>query len=290
MTPKTPDFARRFALGRVEGRAGEIAIMCRIPNLRLSLHDYSRFKHGDGAFARTYGMLLALHAIPACFERPGDIHVTASAYKVARPAAVALLAPFVHTARLLAERHGFAGRILPFRLHRLNLTHGDYATMNFHQRDAIIRQNGLHLPEDVRLEGKNVIALDDIRVTGLHETAMDALLHQGGAACVLHAYVLDVADGHQDPEIEARINHACVRNMDDLIRMAASRDFLVNARFCRRILDEPAAEIRRFAAASPLAVLGQLLHDAAGDELPQMPRYQKGFQELLDAYRERVEG
>lgn len=285
-----PERLERFTLGNVHTDAGEPVIEPNFPGIELSFEDYSRFKYGDGAVSRMYGAAIARHLVPLCIEYEGDrdLHVTSSAYKIARPASASLVEPFVGMAQAVAYAHGSRGRIVPFKINRANLTDGDYAAMSAEQRSKVMSQNGLNLPKGVVIEDQHVVALDDIRVTGSHEVTLDALLRKKGADVVTHAYILDVPNGKSDPTLEARINKSSVQDIDDLIEVASVKHFAANARFGKRILTERPDDIRKFVATISPRITSRIINDAIGDGLDEMDRYKKGFHILVDSFAERV--
>ena len=268
--------SERFCLGIIRSETAALAIKPCAPELSLSIAEYSRFKYGDSHLARVYGEALAHHLLPrllAVAESDCDeIYVTSSAYRNAPPASAALLAPFLHTARtLLADRH-----ITHFKTLRAQPTNGDYATLGTTARKNVMQQTTFSLPEGVDLRDCHIVALDDIRVTGAHESALDKLFATHHARRVTHLYIFDVAHS-EDPTLEARLNDTAITDIDALIAMTHYEHFAPNARFGKRILTETPEVIHKFIRSVPTEVVERLITDAANDGLDRMQHYQSGF-------------
>lgn len=240
---------------------------------------YSDFKYGDGYAATQYGAALAAVVLQHLgTERP--LHVTSSGYGFVPPAAHALVEPFTATARTLgAEVH-------PFRVLRSTVSNGDYAAMTLDQRRQAMSAHALSV-HDHDLTGAVVVALDDVRVTGVHEQAMDECLWAAGAAQVHHAYIVDAWDVRQAPAVEAALNAASVADDAALVALTRSAHFVPNARFCKRVLSMGAPQMRAFLSAAPAWVGEWVASAAVMDGLDRYPAYRGGM-EVLRAVRARM--
>ena len=281
-------YSERLCLGTIQAEATALAIVPCVPELSLTIAEYSRFKYGDSRLARVYGDALAHHLLPRLLTTVdsdcGEIHVTSSAYRNVPPASAALLVPFLRTARtLLAGRH-----ITHFKTLRAQPTNGDYATLGTTARQTVMRQTAFSLPEGVDLRDRHIVALDDIRVTGTHESALDKLFAAHHARRVTHFYIFDVAYS-EDPTLEARLNEAAIADIDTLIAMTRCEHFTPNARFGKRILTETPEAIHKFIRNVSAEVVECLIADAADDGLDRMQHYQSGFS-LLAATRGKMSG
>ncbi|WP_460600588.1 phosphoribosyltransferase family protein [Flexivirga lutea] len=227
---------------------------------------YSRFKHGDAAAGRRFAVALAALAAQRLGDRP--VLVTTSAFDRVPPAAYSLLLPFVQQLRLLRPDL----QIGTFRITRRGVSNGDYSQMTAADRRTAIGAGDLSPERDVT--GALVLALDDIRVTGNHERAMDRCLLEAGVGDVRHLYVVDAARFADCPQIESVLNEAAVVGAGDLLDIADGRRFVPNARLCRRVLALPEPELRVFVDRAEPALLGWLGAAVAHDGLAQVPAYQ----------------
>ena len=252
---------------------------------RLDLADYSRFKYGDGSMAGQYGRrmaMLLLDAQPELLEQP-VVHVASSAFKAAPPAAHALLRPFLDQSRRQASDSGSATRFVPFKVHRETLTNGDYAGMDLEARKRAMDESDLWLPDGLDLEGGTVVMLDDIRVTGSHEQAVDRVLGPAALDGLYHGYVLSVDGGSRHPKLEAAINSIGIKTMEDIVELSRAPDFTPNARLCKFILSQPMEGIAKFCREAPWDVVATVGCYMKGDELHLMEKYTGGYDDFAGA-------
>ncbi len=276
--------AQRFSLGEVnvapEGALtlalGQIAVAAG----GVNLEEYSRFKHGDGEAAASYGAMLAREFVEV---HPSTLNsepllVTSSAYKVAPSAAHSLVAPFVAELQRITGTQTNANA---FKIDRAVLTDGDYASLSVEERQQTMERNGLSLPEGLDLRGQSVVLLDDILVTGSHEVVTRKLLDEASAKAIYCGYILRVNGGESFPEVEALINTQVVRNVDDILAITQEPNFIPNARLCKFILSRPITEIARFCDEAPPETVKTVKAYIRGDGLDTMLKYSETADALL---------
>ncbi|NNG38334.1 hypothetical protein HJ588_03470 [Flexivirga sp. ID2601S] len=250
---------RRIRLTRLTSDAG-------LPHTGLvDATGYSRFKHGDAAVARRYAMALAALAARRLGDAP--VRVTTSAFDRVPPAAHSLLAPFVQ--QLCTLRPDLT--VTAFRVVRRGVSNGDYSRMALADRRSAVGADNLTPERDVR--GALVLALDDIRVTGTHELAMDQCLLSAGVAQVRHLYIVDAHRFAGSPRIESVLNEAAIGGPDDLLAIAAGPRFVPNARFCRRVLALPPDQLSAFLRAAAPELRGWLSRAIEFDGLAGVSAY-----------------
>lgn len=249
----------------------------------INVDEYSRFKYGDGNIAKQYGKLMGrqvIQSFPDLLDQK-VVHVTSSAFKVAPPASSALLEPFLDSINKYSKEEGSDTSFLPLRIHRANLTNGDYATMTIEEREAIVARNGLSLQKDSDIRDQSVLALDDIYVTGSHERSIEHVLAKHNAGITIYSYILEAEGGKSQPKIEALINGSAVKAIDDILALTHEENFTPNARLCKYILSQSIADIDRFIAEAPEHVRAQVVEYATGDELHTMSSYRDTFNALV---------
>ncbi|MGH7158372.1 MAG: phosphoribosyltransferase family protein [Candidatus Saccharimonadales bacterium] len=255
-------------LGEVEIRhnAGELEPV--ITGDFTTMDEYSRFKFGDGEAGGRYGRMLGDLVLnePDELLSVGEVYVASAAYRVAPPAAASLLQPFAAAAGLAARSLGSDTVFTPFKVSKARMATGNYAGMSFEERSRTI-QDDLALPEDLDLEGRRVVMLDDIRVTGLREAALKQLLGNAGVEQTSFYYVLDVPNGKEFPQTEALINIRAVKTVDDVLALAMRPNFIPNVRLCKFILSQNIQEIERFYNTAPKDVVDTILHYIKADDL-----------------------
>lgn len=245
----------------------------------VDLSSYGRFKHGDGAVSRRYGQ--GLGKLAATYLDPSrPVLASTSGYGHVPPAATSLLPEFVETLR----EAGFDAE--PFRIRRSSMTNGDYAKMSLSARKKALSGEALSVDGDLVFGDAQVVALDDVRVTGVHEEAVDACLRASGAKDIEHMYVIDAWTARNEPEVESLLNQSGVLSTTALLALAREESFLPNARFCKRILTLTEVSLRDALYKLPAWVLEWMDNAITMDEYATYPAYADG----VEVFREVIWG
>lgn len=263
----------RYALARL--RVGDVGLPVGGPDSTAAVGAtaYSRFKHGSGSaaayFARKLAMQYAEHHQLSGGER---LWVTGSGYAQVPPAAAALVGPFVAALSDLAP----GVDVRPLRIHRSGRTPGDYAAMSPADRDIALRDDCMFVESDADVRGELVVALDDIRVTGTHERAVNACLSAAGARWIDHLYLVDAAAFAASPQMESVLNLAAVRDVEEVLAIVMADDFVPNARVCRRVLTLPPEQLHTFVGRAPAVVLEWVRWAVQADHLATVEQFADG--------------
>lgn len=264
----------RYALARL--RAGDRGLPVDGKSA-VGATAYSRFKHGSGSVAAQFAQLLARqyadHHDLASGER---LWVTGSGYAHAPPAAATLVGPFIEALGHLVP--GVDAR--PLRVHRSGRSPGDYAAMSPTDRDTALRDDCMYPEPGVDLHGELVVALDDIRVTGTHERAMNDCLTAAGTRWIDHLYLVDASAFGSSPQMESVLNLAAVTDVGQVLDIVSAADFVPNARVCRRVLTLPPAELDTFIERAPEAVLQWIRWAVEVDRLAGIEQFADGARRL----------
>ena len=250
------------SLGHVELLPGDEMLVPQVIEDFTDIAEYSRFKFGDGEVSKKYGFLLGELACQD-IEAGDDVLVTSSAYKFAPPASESLVLPFVQKLR----EEGINAHI--FKISKAKLATDNYASLSFAERASTL-QNDLILPAGLVLDDKKVIALDDIRVTGLREAALTNLFANSGVNLASFFYVLDVENGKEHPQTEAVINIRSVRTIEDVIVLAQKPDFVPNVRLCKFIISRSIADLQTFCDQVPDSVASTVVKYIEEDNLREV--------------------
>lgn len=239
--------------------------------------DYSRFKYGDGLISIAFGRALADRFHEVVQPHDGErIFVTSSGYGAVPPAARSLVAPFLARMRRLAP----GVELNPLRVHRLGISPGDYATMNAADRALAVGAKSMHVDPRIDVAGARVIALDDIRVTGTHELAMDGCLNEAGASWIDHLYVVDAHAAAGRPSLESDLNSVAAATVEDLLAIVDGPRFVPNARLAKRVVTMDASDQVRFLTSVPPEVVAWILDAVDRDGLDHVAAYATGVRRL----------
>ena len=109
----------------------------------------------------------------------------------------------------------------------------DYTQLSEEERRQYFGQIHYGLGDN-HINGRSVILIDDIRVTGGHEEAARAFL--GSRSDHLTFGYAVVLQGSASPRIEQDLTMAAVRSPKDLLPLMMSRSFTVTSKLCNYIL------------------------------------------------------
>ena len=235
---------------------------------------YSRFKYGDTFVADRYGQLLAGVILNSrIIHNPYKVILTASAYKTLPTAAQAIVDSVSRTL------HGYGypvdGR---GRIHREQLTEGDYATMTMDERYYWMSHNGLTVDPD-RFNGRHVVVIDDISITGAHAESVQKMFGQMDVESVTFVNVLQLSAElrSRDPRIEDRLNHAYIKTLSDLESLISERScWAPNARTVKFILGHSPQDILSLLGRLPVRLIEFLHEGIVADGYSKMNCYAEG--------------
>lgn len=239
-----------------------------------TLDEYSHFKHGDGLAAQKYGGMLGELILTDALELldSDEVFVSSSAYRIAPPASESLVAPFISSASSNLVAAESETKLRRFKISKRQLAADNYASMTFGERSKIL-QDDLVLPPHINFEDKDVIVLDDIRITGLREDGLRTILSRAGVRNAYFYYVLDTPDGHQVPQIEAVLNRQSVKTLEDAIALANSPNFIPNVRYCKFVLGQTIEDLEKFCTKIPPAVAETVVRYIECDGLRTVVKY-----------------
>ena len=255
-------YVESSSLGNVTLSGDEVLPNPTVDQEFTDIAEYSRFKFGDGGVSQKYGVLLGELA---CTTQD-EVLVASSAYRTAPPASESLVLPFVNTVH-----SRLSAKFAPFKISKAKLATDNYASLSFDERAQTL-QNDLILPADIDFTGKHVIILDDIRVTGLREAALERLFDSVGVASATFHYVLDVPEGKRFPQTEAAINIRAVESIEDVIALAQKPDFIPNVRLCKFIISRNLADLEIFCSSVSKSVAKTVVEYIRADNLEEVVR------------------
>lgn len=184
----------------------------------FSRNTYSQFKYGclDStiAFAKELAYKLAHYVM--FLPEDAEIMISGAPYNQIPVASTALAeytcaflsaTPLVNSGLTLGQKYKFS----TFKISRQHSYHDDYGVMSKEQRDQSISGETFHV-EPALLEGKHVILIDDILITGAHERRVRAMIDklEINTASLLYAYYAELKNSECCPTIESDLNHAFI--------------------------------------------------------------------------------
>lgn len=242
---------------------------------------YSRFKYGSHSNAAGYARELSMKVFSQYHKwKDEEVFITGSAYKVAPTASGAI-------ADIMFEylRPHFLN-LRQVKINRESLFPNDYGSLSLSERNELMEQNRLWVDAEL-LQGKKLIVVDDLRVTGAHEKKIMQLMG-GIVEELLFVYVGQLV-GEYLPCTESRINHAAIQSVKDLRDIIDEGNFHINARICKYLLSyQDTAGLHSFLKGLSVDVLEGLHNCICGDGYDQMPEYSRNFGYLKELLEEKL--
>lgn len=206
----------------------------------LNFIDYSKFKYGHKPTAIKFAecmMAEFLKEFPVSYfsENGGSVIVSTSPYWYTPPSAN-ILAVYFHymlNELLLDEKKP---PLTFLKIHRSAAPVCDFSKLTHKERLENLEKDTLSF-DPFLLKGKRLILIEDARITGTHEQKIVEFMEKSGLEELIFVYVINVGFGETDPDIENRINHKWVNNLDTIqLLMKKPDQFILNSRLCRFIL------------------------------------------------------
>lgn len=145
---------------------------------------------------------------------------------------------------------------------------GDYGKLSPQERRKRTDETELSVPD---IAGKEIVLIDDVRITGQQEEKVKGFLQKSGVAKVTFVYI---AQAKCPAETEHEMNYAAIDSLRDLIPIVTSPQFLLTSRLVKYILSQTDhAELVSFLNCIPKEKLKELGWGAKKEGLDLMPVY-----------------
>lgn len=251
--------------------------------LPFSAADYSRFKFGDGQLAHQFGCALA-RAFTKQFETkllntPQIVYVP-SPYDAIPTASYAMAAAFKDEVNAFLYRH-HKGSLLSSKIHRYKTYTEDYGNLNFEERLNLISSDAYHIDKSF-LEGRMVLFLDDIRITGSHEIIIKRLLEKekiSGDFFFLYYALLENPD--IAPSFENYLNYYEVSDIHKIATLFQEPHFIMNTRVIKYILKSSSEDVQIILSEAPRQRLEELVAYAIGNNYHLMDDYKTNLNTII---------
>lgn len=245
--------------------------------------EYSKFKFGSKRVARTFGRQLA-EAFWESFRRMDcdeQIVVFPSPYNFIPTATFILKDYFIRyfndflidSGNLPVEE----GKIVRNTTYR-----EDYGALSGEERMKLIGNDRFHTDKEF-VQGKTLIFIDDIRVTGSHERMIDKLANEYELDNECHfIYFASVENSEIPAQIENELNYSYVNSLLDINRIIHDEEFIFNTRTVKFILNSNPDECREFLNYQSGKILSNLYHLAIGNSYHLIDEYKTNFKLLRE--------
>ncbi|MDR2466927.1 MAG: phosphoribosyltransferase family protein [Prevotellaceae bacterium] len=244
--------------------------------------EYSRFKHGAINIARKFGYEMADKFIANVLRKHYDgrpilvlpsawSHIPTASYFLCGYFTDKLNAYLFECNRTVAE----AGKICRSVSYR-----DDYGMMSAEQRYNLIKNDVFYMDKNAA-DGKILLFVDDVKVTGTHERIIVNMLDRYSITGDCYTlYYAEVANPHLPPNVENELNYAYVKSLDEIAHIIKHDEFRFNTRVVKYILDADDQCFDRFIAAQSRNFIEDLYYNAVGNEYFKFNAYKRNMHKL----------
>lgn len=199
--------------------------------------NYSKFKHGSKTQAREFGKAVS----KVCdFKNNKSLIFYSAPYNNVCTASNAFKDYLLAFCSRQFLEQGIAVR--QSKIDRKYSYDDDYGNMSKEERVKAISSDIFHIDKYFISKDDTLVFIDDIKITGSHESRIKELLvREGINNDVIFIYIAEYTG--EDPAIEHRLNHKDVENLKDINDIIRNEEFIFNTRVVKFILK---ADIEHF--------------------------------------------
>jgi hypothetical protein len=244
--------------------------------------DYSKFKFGDKNVSRKFGFALATGFIKehlSVHPIENQIVVVSSPYDFIPTATFAMKNYFVQKLNEYLVEKGLPV-VQETKIHRTVTYKEDYGALSAEQRLKLISNDSFHMDFHF-VNGKTVIYMDDIKITGSHEKVVRKMLGENNheiSTDKVFVYFAELANPKVDPTVENTLNYYFVKDLYSLDKVLKNEDWIPNTRVVKYILKESNGEhFDIFLQLQPLKIMQTIYHLAIGNSYHTMDEYKNNI-------------
>lgn len=248
-------------------------------NLGFSPEEYSKFKFGDKTIAKKFGYELADKFIYKVFEKD-FIHqmfsiplvVASSPYCFIPTATFAMKDYFIQRLNSYLIENGL-DVVQETKIHRTITYKEDYGGLSAEQRLSLIKNDEFHIDKEF-VEGKTILFLDDIKITGSHELVVKRMIENYNlSANHMFLYFAELSNAEINPNIENYLNYYFVKSLLHLDKIIKNENFMLNTRVVKYILCADFQEFKNFIQYQSNRMVNTIYHLAIGNSYHKIEEY-----------------
>lgn len=244
---------------------------------------YSKFKFGDGSIARSFGYDLANHFIAGHKDEllsHENIVLVPSPFTSIPTASSTMTQHFKEAINRFLFQHKKSA-LLESKIHRYRTYSEDYGSLNFEERLNLISTDTYHL-DTAFLMNRMCLFIDDIKITGSHEHVIKKLIEENNLQGSFYfLYYAALQNQTIEANFENYLNYYHVKNMDDVIEITQSPNFVYNTRTIKYILISKPEEAEKFRKSATQEKLKELVNYAIGNNYHLMQEYQNNLNHFI---------
>lgn len=256
-----------------------------LEGLKFSPEEYSRLKFGSDLVAKKFGFELA----SAFFQNYSDILlsnkfvVIPSPYNYVKNAATMMTEHFLNKLNELVVNAN--GSHLEYSIiHRKVSYINDYGFLSKEKRRGLINQDSFYLNREF-VEGKILIFIDDVRITGTHEDKLIDVLRTSQVRNKAFFLYYGSYTGN-NPEIEAALNFSAVKDVTQYVKLALEPNHHIIVRPIKYLLSLRETDLRWALSHLGKDFTEKLYYACLNEGYYRIPAYQASFKILSDQMKE----
>ncbi len=243
---------------------------------------YSRFKFGSFSVAREFGHILAEKFIEEKLKKSYDgqqIVIVPSAFAHIPTASFYMKINFVNKLNLYLYQNGYPV-VEETKIYRTVTYREDYGEMTAAQRYNLISGDSFYIDKKYT-EGKLLIFIDDIKITGTHERIIEKMLDELNITNDSYMlYLAELTNLEIPPNIENLLNFYYVKGLDEINEIIQNDEFVFNSRVVKYLLNSDENAFGGFLNKQNPLFLQQLYYNAIGNEYFKFPSYLLNLKKL----------
>lgn len=246
--------------------------------------DYSRLKFGSDLVAREFGHAMAdrFYAEHRRMLIVDRCVVVPSAFNVVPIAASILAVHFMNRLNDLLTREGHR-MVEMTTMHRTMSYVADYSFLPRDQREKLLQGDKLFINRDF-IEGKVLLFVDDVTITGTHERKIEAFL-EGLGLINPHIFCYYAKYNGERADIEAALNLSGISTPDEYLELIKEPNHHLVVRAVRFLLDIPEEQLMEVLSRIDFDFADRVYMAALAKEYDKQDTYRDKFK-LLRARRD----
>lgn len=252
-------------------------------NVPFKAEHYSKFKFGDGLYAKTFGRELAEGFIlnyRNLLLSGREIVIISSPYNSIPTASYAMTSFFKERLNQFLYENK-KGSLLESKIHRYKTYSTDYGNLSYEDRVSLITTDAYHIDKNF-LTNRVVLLLDDIKITGSHEFVIKKLITSHDIkAEFIFIYYAELTNPSIQPNFENYLNYAFVKGLNDLIEVVNGDSFILNTRIVKFILHSDLNSFISFIPKIKKDVLNTIVKYAISNNYHLMDEYAGNLNQLI---------
>lgn len=259
-----------------------------LEDLQFDPMDYSRLKFGSDEVAKRFGYELA----DAFFAAYSEVLVANQCVVIPSPYNFVQNAASI-MARHMVDRlnhhlaHANGNSVEWSVIHRKVSYTVDYGFLPKEKRRALIDNDEFYF-NDQFVEGKVLLFVDDVFITGTHEEKLREIMDKAGRNNRSFFLYYGQAMPGIEPETEAALNFAGIKSLNDYLKLMDEPNHHTIVRPIKFVLSRDPMELDVVLTQMKLARLQELYHGAIGEGYHKLPNYQASFQAVREELLKRA--